>query len=101
MATTSDLTIIKKHILTKAQYEALETIEPNDEYYVIDDDGGSVKYSNEQALTDEQKVTAQKNIGVDILINQKADLHHTHAISDVLNLETELTKMKNLIYAAL
>ena len=101
MATTSDLTIIKKHILTKAQYEALETIEPNDEYYVIDDDGGSVKYSNDQALTDEQKATAQKNIGVDILINQKADLHHMHDISDVLELENELTKMKNLIYAAL
>ena len=101
MATTSDLTIIKKHILTKAQYEALETIEPNDEYYVIDDDGGSVKYSNEQALTDEQKVTAQKNIGVDILINQKADIHHTHEMSEVLNLENELKTMKNLIYAAL
>ena len=90
MATTSDLTIIKKHILTKAQYEALETIEPNDEYYVIDDDGGSVKYSNEQALTDEQKATAQNNIGVDILINQKADLHHTHEISDVEGLPVAL-----------
>ena len=90
MATTSDLTIIKKHILTKAQYEALETIEPNDEYYVIDDDGGSVKYSNKQALTDEQKATAQNNIGVDILINQKADLHHTHEISDVEGLPVAL-----------
>ena len=90
MATTSDLTIIKKHILTKAQYEALEIIEPNDEYYVIDDDGGSVKYSNKQALTDEQKATAQKNIGVDILINQKADLNHTHEMSDVEGLPVAL-----------
>ncbi len=97
MATTSDLTIIKKHILTKAQYEALETIEPNDEYYVIDDDGGSVKYSNEQALTDEQKTTAQKNIGVDILINQKADLHHTHEIADVNGLQDKLDSIEGKI----
>lgn len=87
MATTSDLTIIKKHILTKAQYEALETIEPNDEYYVIDDDGGSVKYSNEQALTDEQKVTAQKNIGVDTTLSSLQ--------TDVESINTDIADLQN------
>ena len=87
MATTSDLTIIKKHILTKAQYEALETIEPNDEYYVIDDDGGSVKYSNEQALTDEQKATAQKNIGVDTTLSSLQ--------TDVESINTDIADLQN------
>lgn len=89
MATTSDLTIIKKHILTKAQYEALETIEPNDEYYVIDDDGGSVKYSNEQALTDEQKVTAQKNIGVDTTLSSlQTDVESIN--TDIVDIHTNV-----------
>ena len=38
---------------------------------------------------------------LDNLADTKSDIGHTHAISDVLNLENELTTMKNLIYAAL
>lgn len=38
---------------------------------------------------------------LDNLADTKSDIGHTHEISDVLNLESELTKMKNLIYAAL
>lgn len=38
---------------------------------------------------------------LDNLADTKSDIGHTHAISDVLELENELKKMKNLIYAAL
>ena len=45
----------------------------------------------------------EKNVRAKIsaVIGGKADLHHTHEISEVLNLENELKTMKNLIYAAL
>ena len=38
---------------------------------------------------------------LDNLADTKSDIGHTHAISEVLNLENELKTMKNLIYAAL
>lgn len=38
---------------------------------------------------------------LDNLADTKSDIGHTHEISEVLNLENELKKMKNLIYAAL
>lgn len=38
---------------------------------------------------------------LDNLEDTKSDIGHTHEMSEVLNLENELTKMKNLIYAAL